>query len=205
MLRAALALASVLLMHAVHPRSARAVFSELTTQDWAQLNAGAQVVRKRTERAHGLELFGGVAWRRIDAPADEIWSIAVQPQFYRQLLPYAVEARPVQDCVRIRHVVGLSEVSYCVRMRRDDAKHILRFHVRPEPDGSVRRGWAELRVRPLTRSTSLIAWTVMAAPELGLWGGLFRDSVQDAMLQVPSRLQRLVADLGRRNRHKLDS
>jgi hypothetical protein len=151
---------------------------------------GDQVIRKREQRTGGLELIGGEAWLRIDLPAQVLWDdVLTKFEAYRYFLPYAVEVRQVGDALYVRHVVAVKEASYWLRFWRSDRARVLRFEVRPEVPGSVHAGWAELELEPLDDDASIVHWTVMADPDLGPLGGLFRGAVRDAMLDIPSRIR----------------
>jgi hypothetical protein len=173
---------------------AGAAFPRLTTLEWQRVMAGERVVREHEQRRGELDLFGGEVWQRIDAPADVVWDVVVRPELYPQLLPYAVEARPVEDEILIRHRIVLGrEASYRLRMERDEAQRILKFWVPPQSEGALRAGWGELQVRALGPERCLVKWTIMADPDLGFLGGLFRGVVRSAMFEVPARIKRYVA------------
>jgi hypothetical protein len=173
---------------------AGAAFPSLTTHEWQRVMAGERVVREHEQRRGEFDLFGGQVWQRIDAPADAVWDLVVRPELYPQLLPYAVEARPVDGDILIRHRVVLGrEASYRLRMQRDEAQRALKFWVPPQSDGALRAGWGELRVTPLGSERCLVVWTIMADPDLGFLGGLFRSVVRKTMFEVPTRIKRYVA------------
>lgn len=173
---------------------AGAAFPSLTSHEWQRVMAGERVVREHEQRRGEFDLFGGEVWQRVDAPADAVWDLVVRPELYPQLLPYAVEARPVDDDILIRHRVALGrEASYRLRMQRDEAQRVLKFWVPPQSEGALRAGWGELHVRALGPDSCLVAWRIMADPDLGFLGGLFRGVVRRAMFEVPGRIKRYVA------------
>jgi hypothetical protein len=170
-----------------------AASSEPTKQEWQRVLAGEHVVRPLEQERGDLELIGGIAWQRVEAPADVVWDTVTRPEHYRFLLPYAIEAQPADDGdVLIRHRVIFGEVSYRLRFAADPEARVLRFHV-PKAWGALRAGWGELRVKPLGDGACVVTWNVMADPHVGFLGGLFDGAVQRAMLAVPARIRKFVA------------
>lgn len=167
--------------------------SEPTQQEWRRVLTGEHVVRTQEQESGDLDLIGGIAWQRVEAPADLVWDVVTRPELYRFLLPYAVEARALDAReVLIRHRVMLGDIHYRLRFAPDAEARVLRFRV-PEAWGALRAGWGELRVRPLNDSACVVSWSIMADPDTGLLGRLFDGAVQKAMLAVPARIRKFVA------------
>jgi Polyketide cyclase / dehydrase and lipid transport len=167
--------------------------SEPTQQEWRRVLAGEHVVRPQKQRMADLHLIGGVAWQRIEAPAEVVWDTVTRPELYRSLLPYAIDAQPLDERdVLIRHRVIFGEVSYRLRFAPDHEARVLRFRV-PEAWGALRAGWGELRVKPLNERACVVSWSVMADPELGFVGRLFDGVVQKTMLAVPVSIRKFMA------------
>jgi hypothetical protein len=167
--------------------------SEPTRQEWQRVLAGEHVVRLQKQTTPDLDLIGGIAWQRIEAPAAVVWEIVTQPELYRALLPYAIDAQPIDEQdVLIRHRVIFGEVSYRLRFAPDPDAQVLRFWV-PQAWGALRAGSGELRVQPLHDGACVVRWSIMADPDVGFLGKLFEGAVQRTMLAVPARIRKFVA------------
>ena len=177
------------------PQLAQAAIFGLSDSEWQRLMTGERIVHKQSREHHGLDLFGGTAWQRVESPAAAVWDVVVQAELYRHLLPYAIEVNPVSDAdVQLRHRVALgAEISYRLRFTRDDARRVLKFQVPAGAAGDVRAGFGELHVRELDDHSCVVAWTVFAKPDLGIVGSMFRGLVQRTMLEVPTRIRRFMA------------
>lgn len=177
------------------PQLAQAAIFGLSESEWQRLLTGERIVHKQSREHHGLDLFGGTAWQRVESPADAVWQVVVQRELYLHLLPYAVEVSPLSEAdVQLRHRVALgAEISYRLRFARDDARRVLKFEVPAGTAGDVRAGFGELHVRALDDDSCVVAWTVFAKPDLGIVGSMFRGLVQRTMLEVPTRIRRFMA------------
>jgi hypothetical protein len=153
--------------------------------------AGEFVAHPQREQNGELSLIGGTAWLRIDAPADEVWQVVAQPELYRHLLPYAVEADSLGEDVLIRHKVILGEVAYRLRFEPHHDERVLKFWV-PTAWGALRAGAGELRITPVNDGACVVTWSIMAHPDVGFVGRLFRGAVQRAMLDVPKLIRRFM-------------
>lgn len=174
------------------PRVAASAAAELhlfAPGERARLFAGELVTRPREVETGDRLWMGGSAWLIVDAPVERVWAVVARPELYRHLLPHAVESRPFRGGVSITHAVGPSRPSYRLKVQRDDRRRALRFAVLPNAASSVRAGHAQLSISSIDAVRSLVAWSVMADPELGLLGALLRASVQEAMLEVPLRIR----------------
>jgi hypothetical protein len=112
-----------------------------------------------------------------------------QPALYRHLLPYAIDAVPEGDDVVIRHKVIVGEIAYRLRFRAHEAAHVLRFWV-PEQWGALSAGWGQLRVQAVGPRACVVTWSIMAHPDVGFVGYLFRGIIQRTMLSVPKFIRR---------------
>lgn len=177
---------------AVSPWGARASLDAPSAEEWKRVLAGEYVAHARRERDGELSLIGGTAWQRIDAPADEVWQVVVQPEHYRHLLPYAIDAMPQEQDVVIRHKVIMGEVAYRLHFEPHDDVRVLQFRV-PGAWGALRGGSGELRVTPLSARSCVVTWSIMADPDVGFIGTVFSGAVQRAMLDVPKLLRRFMS------------
>lgn len=175
----------------VVPWGVHASIDTPSAAEWRQVLAGEYISHPRREHDGELSLIGGTAWQRIEAPADEVWQVVVQPELYRHLLPYAIEAVSQQPDVVIRHKVILGEVAYRLRFQQHDETRVLKFWV-PSAWGALRAGTGELRITPVNERSCVVAWSIMAHPDVGFLGRVFRGAVQRAMLDVPKLLRRFM-------------
>ena len=91
--------------------------SEPTEQEWRKVLAGKHVVRPLRQQTSDLDLIGGLAWQRVEAPPDVVWDTVTRPELYRHLLPYAVDAQPLDEHdLVVRHRVIFGEISYRLRL-----------------------------------------------------------------------------------------
>jgi hypothetical protein len=176
----------------VAPWGVHASIGAPTEAEWRRVLAGEFVTHPQWEQNGELSLIGGTAWMRIDAPADEVWQVVVQPQLYRHLLPYAIDAMPLEQDVVIRHKVILGHVAYRLHFEPHDDARVLKFWV-PTAWGALRAGAGELRVTPVDERSCVVTWSIMAHPDVGFVGKLFSGAVQRAMLDVPKLLRRFIA------------
>jgi Polyketide cyclase / dehydrase and lipid transport len=177
---------------AIAPCGAHASTSTLSDAEWQRVLAGEYVVHPREEQRADLSLIGGTAWLRIHAPAEDVWQVITQPELYRSLLPYAIEATPDGQDVLVRHKVIFGEVTYRLRFQPNSTTHVLKFWV-PEAWGALRAGWGELRVQALSADSCVVTWSVMADPDVGFLGSVFEGAVQRSVLSVPKLIQRFMA------------
>lgn len=179
---AALAFAPCVARAAIRPSEA----------EWRRVLAGEYVVHTQREERGDLTLIGGTAWLRVEASAEDVWEVVQEPGLYRHLLPYAVQAVPEGSDVVVTHKVIMGEVAYRLRFQPQEQARVLRFWV-PEAWGALRAGWGELRVQPINDHACVVTWSIMAHPDVGFLGKVFRGAIQRTMLDVPRLIRRFMA------------
>jgi hypothetical protein len=177
---------------ALAPCGAHAATSTPSEAEWRRVLAGEYVVHAQREERGDLLLIGGTAWQRVEASAADVWQVVQDPAFYHHLLPYAIQAVPDGADVVVTHKLTMGEVAYRLRFQPQDDARVLRFWV-PEAWGALRAGWGELRVQPINDHACVVTWSIMAHPDIGFLGKLFRGAIQRTMLDVPKRIRRFMA------------
>ena len=177
-------------------------FSE---EERVALDAGEIVVRARSATEGQLTLFGGTSFQAIDRTADEVWRAVHDITRFHEMLPETRSTTPVGELngarlVRFEHAYGPIHAQYHLAMRWNEREREMRFALDDTHPNDLRRahGFLDVRSYPHDRSRALVTWGILAdMGGDGLVSSIFRPTVHDWMLRVPTTMRSFLMGRGR--------
>jgi hypothetical protein len=171
---------------------ARASFS---ADEERTLDEGGSVVHTLTYARGDHRYVGGIAYRIVDRPADQLSRIARDVSRSRDLLPNVVDARLVSldgngvAIVSFEHAIGPFSGSYTLAVQFSEGGNLGRFWIQPTPDGVVADGWGFVRLTTLaTPSRTLVTYALLFELDEGIVRTLFETRIRNLALEFPTRL-----------------
>jgi hypothetical protein len=183
-------------------RAARA--DGLTRDETARLGHGDTVIREQTLERGERRYVGGVTYTIVEANAGELSSMLEDVEAYRRVLPRTKHARFVgaEGSDRLVELVqgnAVVEAEYTIRVRRTGNE--VRFWLDPGYPHGIDDAWGFFRMDPFNGRDGeprvLLTYAVLVDVGPGIVRELFEERVRAALLSVPQRVRRYVADLRR--------
>jgi carbon monoxide dehydrogenase subunit G len=161
------------------------------------LQRGEIVRRVLRSRSAGHRTYGGVSFLWIDAPIDEVWATASDPDALTELIPTLASARVVEEAsserlLRMHHSYGVGETDYYMRMTLDHERRAMRFAIDSSRPHDVRSGNGFLQLSR-HRTGTMVTWGMRMDPGVGILGELFSSMLDAWLLKPPLCLRDAVA------------
>lgn len=188
------------------PRAAEA--APLAPSESERLLRGETVIRTETLAQGSRRYVGGITYTVVDATSAELDALFDDVTSWRKVLPRTQRAElvgaPVPQVgeasadrfVEITQGNALVQARYTLRVRRDGSE--LRFWMDGSLPHDIDDAWGFFRVTQFTSGAGearvLLTYGILVDVGPGLVRELFEEKVRTAMLSVPQRLRRHVAE-----------
>ncbi len=158
------------------------------------------VVKRPMEFERGPGSYiGGLSYRLVEAPPDEIFALLSSPEAMRHVLPKTRRVTVLEltkDTALVEMESGGSVISatFSVRLKWDPEARVVRFWMDSERPADIDDVYGSIRVRRFDATHSLV--TVAAAVDLGggLISMLFSDRIRNILLNTPQLVRNYVFD-----------
>jgi hypothetical protein len=176
----------------------------LSRDETTRLSRGDTVIREQTFERGERRYIGGVTYTIVEASAAELATMLDDIDAYRNVLPRTKHARFVgaEGADRFVELVqgnAIVEAEYTIRVRR--VGNEIRFWLDPGYPHAIDDAWGFFRMQPFAgaRGEARVLLTYAALVDVGpgIVRELFEERVRAALLSVPQRVRRYVAE----NRH----
>lgn len=173
----------------------------LTHDETSRLSRGDTVVREQTFERGERRYIGGVTYTIVDATSAELASMLDDIDAYRRVLPRTKHARFVgaEGSDRLVELVqgnALVEAEYTIRVRRTGNE--IRFWLDPGYPHAIDDAWGFFRMQPFNGRSGeprvLLTYGALVDVGPGIVRELFEERVRAALLSVPQRVRRYVAE-----------
>lgn len=177
----------------------------LTRSESTRLDRGETVVREHAWEASTARYVGGVTYTVLDAIPEEIFALFDDLDAYRRVLPHTKSARfasvePSGDkLVELVSGTALVEAEYTLRVRETPGGREIRFWLEPSRPHEIDDAWGFFRIEPFVGSQGqprvLLTYAILVDVGPGMLRELFEGKVRSALLSVPQRVRRYVAEV----------
>ena len=196
-------LATAILLAALAPKAVRA--ESLSADELARLARRETVVREHTLERGDKRWIGGVTYTVMDATAAEISAVLEDVAALRRVLPKTKRATVIgashDGDTKLELVQGnaVMEAEYTVIVRRTPGES--RFWLDPSRPHDIDDAWGFFRYESFSSQRGeprvLLTYGILVDVGPGIVRQLFEDRVRAALLSVPQRVQRSVAEARR--------
>jgi hypothetical protein len=176
----------------------------LTREESVRLGYGDTIVREKTLERGERRYVGGVTYTVVEANVGEISSLLDDVEAYRRVLPRTKQARFVANegsdrLVELVQGNAVVEAEYTIRVRRTGNE--MRFWLDPGYPHAIDDAWGFFRMEPFSGRNGeprvLLTYAVLVDVGPGIVRELFEERVRAALLSVPQRVRRYVAEVRR--------
>jgi hypothetical protein len=161
-------------------------------------------VARAQELRRGLRRYvGGVAYKIIDAPPEDLAALLDDVDQWGLFLPKTRDAHRVgvmdhDPLVRITHGSALVQVGYTLRVHRQgDSVRFWMVSARPHDIEDV---WGFIRAEPIGYGRTLVSYGILIDMGEGILRDMFEDRVLELALEVPDHLRDVVLQRQARGR-----
>jgi ribosome-associated toxin RatA of RatAB toxin-antitoxin module len=175
----------------------------LSAGETDRLLRGDSVARTQELRRGLRRYVGGVAYKIIDASADDLASLLDDVNAWSGFLPKTRDARRVgaigdDPLVQITHGSALVQVAYTLRVHRDG--NSVRFSLASGRPHDIEDIWGFFRAEPLPDGRTVVTYGILIDMGDGILRDMFESRVRELALEVPDHLGDVVAQRQARGR-----
>lgn len=190
-------LATALVLTALTGGKAAAQAEELTPSEQRRLDAGELVRRNLTREDGDASYFGGLSWQVIDASPDAVWNALSHTEDFPSMFPRLAAAQEVahrgnEKIIHMEHRFGMIDAGYYVRAKFARERGQISFRLEPGRPGSLKAAWGFFIVKPRPDGRTLLAYACMVDVGAGVLNAVFRPTVHDWMLRVPTTIKQFI-------------
>jgi len=173
----------------------------LRPDEAARLARGETIVRHQTVERGDRRYIGGVTYTVVDASGPEVAAVFDNVELLRKVLPKTKRAKLVgtvgnDQLLEIASGNAVMEAEYTLRVRRGASE--ARFWLDPSRPHGIDDAWGFFRyesfVGPSGEERVLLTYGILVDVGPGIVRELFEEKVRTALLSVPQRVRRTVAE-----------
>jgi hypothetical protein len=175
----------------------------LSTDETDRLLRGDCVSRTQDLRRGIRRYVGGVAYKIIDVPPDDLAPLLDDVSQWSRLLPKTRDAHRVgsmgdDPLVQITHGSALVQVGYTLRVHREG--NSVRFWMVSARPHDIEDVWGFFRAEPIGDGRTLMTYGVLIDMGDGILRDMFEDRVRELALEVPDHVRDVVVQRQARGR-----